>query len=99
MIKQTIDIDGYWKVIVVYHAFLGEPNTGFTYSDVRDKFSVVGISDTTSKDQLMNTIVHEAKHVQTAICRYYEVDEESEDAAYLIGYLVQKMYNVFKELI
>lgn len=99
MIKQEIDINGYWKITVVYHAYLGKPDTGFTYSDLRDKFSIVGISDVTSKSQLINTIVHEAKHVQTAICRYYEVDEDGEDAAYLIGFIVQKMYSVFKDLL
>jgi len=36
----------------------------------------------------MNTIVHEAKHVQSHICEYYNVPEDSEEAAYLIGYIV-----------
>ena len=30
MIRQDIDINGYWKVIVVYNAYLGKKNTGFT---------------------------------------------------------------------
>lgn len=33
------------------------------------------------------------------ICNYYNVPEDGESAAYLIGYLVMKMYNKFKELI
>lgn len=59
--------------------------------------SIVGISPTTSKEQLLNTIVHEAKHVQSHICRYYNVTEDSENAAYLIGYIIQKMYKGFKK--
>lgn len=52
-----------------------------------------------SQEQFLNTIVHEAKHVQSHICKYYEVDEDSEQAAYLIGYIVQNMHKVFKNMI
>lgn len=97
--RQNIDVNGYWKVIVVYNVYLGEPNTGFTQTDFSKRQSIVGISNVTNKSQLINTIVHEAKHVQSHICRYYNIDEDSEQAAYLIGYIVQKMYLKFKELL
>lgn len=97
--RQDIDIEGYWKIIVIYNAYLGDTDVGFTQTDFNKRRSIVGISKTTSKEQLLNTIVHEAKHVQSHICRYYNVDEDSEQAAYLIGYIVQKMYLKFKELI
>lgn len=97
--RQDIDVNGYWKIIVVYNVYLGEPNTGFTQTDFSKRQSIVGISNVTNKSQLINTIVHEAKHVQSHICRYYNIDEDSEQAAYLIGYIVQKMYLKFKELL
>lgn len=97
--RQDIDVNGYWKIIVVYNVYLGEPNTGFTQTDFSKRQSIVGISNVTNKSQLINTIVHEAKHVQSHICRYYNIDEGSEQAAYLIGYIVQKMYLKFKELL
>lgn len=97
--RQDIDINGYWKIIVVYNVYLGEPNTGFTQTYFSKRQSIVGISNVTNKSQLINTIVHEAKHVQSHICRYYNIDEDSEQAAYLIGYIVQKMYLKFKELL
>lgn len=97
--RQDIDVNGYWKIIVVYNVYLGEPNTGFTQTDFSKRQSIVGISNVTNKSQLINTIVHEAKHVQSHICRYYSIDEDSEQAAYLIGYIVQKMYLKFKELL
>lgn len=99
MIYQEIDINGYWKIIVVYNVFLGSKDTGFTKTDFSKQLSIVGISDTSSKEQLINTIVHEAKHVQSNICRYYKIPEDSENAAYLIGYIVQKMYDKFKFLL
>lgn len=99
MIRQDIDVRGYWKIIVLYNAYLGSKNTGFTYTDFHERKSIVGISSTSSQEQLMNTIVHEAKHVQSHICRYYNVEEDSEEAAYLIGYIVQNMHKVFRNMI
>ena len=99
MIRQDIDINGYWDIIILYNAFLGQNDTGFTYTDFSKRRSIVGISPTSSQEQFMNTIVHEAKHVQSHICRYYGVDEASEEAAYLIGYIVQRMHRVFKCMI
>ena len=95
MIRQDIDVEGYWKIIVVYNAKLGSEDVGFTYSDYNKRVSIVGISPTSSQEQLINTLVHEAKHVQSHICKYYNVPEDGEQAAYLIGYIVQKMHRVF----
>lgn len=99
MIRQDIDVNGYWNITIVYNAFLGQDDTGFTYTDYTKRRSIVGISPTSSQEQFLNTIVHEAKHVQSHICRYYNVSEDSEDAAYLIGYIVQQMHKVFKDMI
>lgn len=99
MIRQDIDINGYWKVIVVYDAYLGQKNTGFTYTDFNKRKSIVGISDTTSQEQFFNTLTHEVKHLQSHICKYYNVSEDSEEAAYLTGYVVQQMHKVFKNMI
>ena len=99
MIRQDIDINGYWKIIVAYDVELGQKDSGFTYTDFKRKQSIVGIGKSTSNSQLLNTIVHEAKHIQSHICKYYHINESGEDAAYLIGYIVQKMYKVFKDIL
>ena len=96
MIRQDIDINGYWKVIVAYNVWLGKRDTGFTHTDFNKKRSIVGISLTTSKEQFFNTLVHEIKHVQSHICMYYNVEEDSEAAAYLSGFIAQKMYKCFR---
>ena len=67
-------------------------NSGVTFSNPEFRTSVVCINKTTSREELINTISHEADHVQDTICKYYNVTLDSEDAAYLIGYLVGKMY-------
>ena len=67
-------------------------NSGVTFSNPEFRTSVVCINKTTSREELINTISHEADHIQDTICEYYDVPLDSEDAAYLIGYLVGKMY-------
>ena len=99
MIRQDIDIAGYWKIIVVYNATLGKKDVGFTYTNPSKRISIVGISATSSQEEFFNTMVHEAKHVQSHICDYYDVPEDGEQAAYLIGYIVQQMHKVFKNMI
>lgn len=99
MIRQDISVNGYWDIIVCYDVYLGQDNGGFTHTDFRKKLSIVGIGKVNSKKQLINTIVHEAKHIQSHICKYYNVPEDGEQAAYLIGYIVMKMYKCFKILL
>ena len=99
MIRQDIDINGYWTLIIVYDAYLGKKDSGFTYTDYNKRKSIIGISAASSQEQFLNTIVHEAKHAQSHICKYYDVEEDSEDAAYLIGYIVQQMHRVFRDMI
>lgn len=89
LVRHDIDVEGYWKVYVIYGVYLGSRDTGFTHSDFRKRRSIVGIARTTSRSEFWNTLVHELKHVQSDICMYYGVDEDSEDAAYLIGHLVK----------
>ena len=99
MIRQDINVNGYWDIIVCYNVYLGEDNAGFTHTNYGTRLSIVGIGLTTSKEQLMNTIVHEAKHVQSHICKYYDVPEDGEQAAYLIGFIVMRMFKMFKCLL
>lgn len=67
---------------------LTKENTGFTFSNSRYKMSIVCIGLASDISQFVNTAIHEAKHVQSHVCSYYDIDEDGEDAAYLIGYLV-----------
>lgn len=94
MIRYDFNIDGYWDVILCLNVYLREPNSGFTHSDLKHKVSIVGIGKATSKKQFFNTVVHEIKHLQSHICKYYNIDEDSEDAAYLIGYIAMRIYKV-----
>lgn len=92
MTRQLFHIKKYWTIAVCYNVDLGEINSGFTRTDFTKKLSIVCIGIADSSSEFLNTVVHEIKHVQSHICRYYNVPEDGEDAAYLIGYLALKMY-------
>ena len=53
MIRQDIDVDGYWTITVVYNVWLGERDTGFTHTNFDKKRSIVGISLATSQEQFL----------------------------------------------
>lgn len=78
---------------------LTKENTGFTFSNSDYKMSVVCIGPSSDLSQFVNTIIHESKHVQSHICSYYGIPEDSEDAAYLIGYIVQRMCKMFSKML
>ena len=73
-------------------------NTGMTYSDIDQKVSLVCIGRASSAEQFVNTVIHEAKHVQSHICLYYGIDEDGEQAAYLMGYIAQRMYRMLQKV-
>ena len=71
---------------------LKRKNIGFTFTNSDYKMSIVCIGEASSRSQFVSTVVHEAKHVQSHICSFYDIDEDSEEAAYLIGYIAKRMY-------
>ena len=82
----------------IYDKISYKLNYGVTFTNSRYRTSVVCINKTTTREELINTITHEADHVQDDICKYYNVPIDSEQAAYLIGYLVGKMYYASRSL-
>ena len=77
----------------------GAPNTGFIYTNYSTRQSLIVIGKATSSKEFIDTIVHEANHLQSHIATYYNLDEKGEEVSYLIGYVVKQMYRVFKKLI
>lgn len=77
----------------------GEYNTGFIYSNYIDKASLIVIGKADSKRQLINTIAHEANHLQSHIATVFNLDEKGEEVCYLIGYIMETMFKVFSKII
>lgn len=69
-------------------------NTGLSFTNTDLRMSLMCISDATSADQFVNTAIHEAKHIQSHVCEYYGIKQDSETASYLIGHIVQRMYKM-----
>lgn len=78
---------------------LRRKNTGFTFSNTEYKMSIVCIGEADNVGQFVNTAIHEAKHVQSHICQYYDIEEDTETAAYLIGHLVHQMYKMLEKIL
>lgn len=77
----------------------GQHNTGFIYSDFRKYQSIIVIGKGSSNGEVMNTIAHEANHLQSHIATVYDLDEKGEEVCYLIGTIIKNMYKVFRKII
>lgn len=71
-------------------SILSQPNTGMTISNNDLCMSVIFISDATDTSEWWDTALHEIYHTSNAIIDYYGVPYESEEAAYLMGYLTKE---------
>ena len=96
---SLIQLDCKKKDISKVFKNLQRKNTGFTFSNTEYKMSIVCISEATNVGQFVNTAIHEAKHAQSHLCEYYGIEENSEEAAYLIGHIVRRMYNMLSKFI
>ena len=72
-------------------------NSGFTFSRSELRMSVMVVAPASSEEQFMNTLVHEIDHLQAAICEYYDVEPRTEEAAYLQGYVMQRVFRALRD--
>ena len=70
---------------------LSNYNTGMAITNDYLKMSTIFISKASTPSEWWNTAIHELKHVADAIISYYDVEWDSEDAAYLTGYMTKKL--------
>ena len=68
----------------------------FTYTLADSNISIVGISETTSCNELTNSIVHELNHVKIAILEKFNIKYNGEEAAYLIGELAREAHKLIE---
>ena len=70
---------------------LDRENTGMCISRSDIRMSLVFIGNATGTEQFWDTCIHEMYHVACAIGDYYNVPYDSEDFAWLMGYLMRKL--------
>lgn len=68
----------------------GGKNGGFTFSNSNRRCSVVCTFNSQNLSQLMNTIFHEARHLERHICKSDAIDPYGERAGYLAGQIIQR---------
>lgn len=64
---------------------LDKKNSGFTFSNMTRRKSVVVIGNTTSGRQFLNTFIHELRHLTDHIAATLKINLSGEEAAYLAG--------------
>lgn len=67
-----------------------------TYNNLEKHTSVILFNRHKNKRDYINSLVHEAEHVKQAMLKAYDVKDVGEDPAYTIGYLVSRMWKVFR---
>lgn len=77
----------------------GKLNSGLCYSNYAKKRSVIVIAKTSSAEEFLNSMTHEASHACTHIASASFVDLRSEDYAYMVGDLCMAMYPKVKHLL
>lgn len=74
-------------------------NTGITYSNVRDRQTVMVIALTSSPDEFQNSWDHEKGHLCRHISKAFGIDPYGEEAQYLSGEVGQKMFPIAKRFL
>ena len=70
-----------------------------TCSNMENRVSVVIFNNHKSDADYLNSIVHEAEHIKQAMLKAYKVKDAGEPPAYTVGYLVMRMYEVFRKML
>lgn len=74
-------------------------NTGITYSNTRDRQTVMVIALTSSPDEFQNSWDHEKGHLCRHISKAFGIDPYGEEAQYLSGEVGQKMFPIAKRFL
>lgn len=82
----------------IYYTLSSGKAKAVTFSNTRQKCSIVLFNPHRTKRDYINSIVHEAEHVKQAVLEVYNVEDDGEAPAYTIGYIVGRMYGKFYKL-
>lgn len=77
----------------------GKRNNGITYSNTKERRTLVVIGRTSSAAQFQNSLDHEKGHLGQHISQALGIDPYGEEAEYLAGYVGQRMFEVAKMFI
>ena len=70
-----------------------------TCSNPERHISIVLFNRHDTVTDYIDSIVHEAEHIKQSMLKVYMVEDKDEPPAYTIGYLVSRMYPVFRKYV
>lgn len=73
-------------------------DTGMCYSNDRHH-TILVTSLTSCAQEFFNSLTHECRHLEQHIANQYGIDENSEEACYLMGDIMMALYPHCKELL
>lgn len=76
----------------------GNMNTGVTYSNFRDRKTVIVIALTSSAKEFAKSWRHECGHLATHICQALEIDPYGEEIQYIGDDIVEETWQCAKSL-
>lgn len=74
-------------------------NNGLTYSNEKNRLSVVVIGITTNAEEFANTYDHEKGHLVRHISQSLGLSPHGEEEQYIAGYISQRMFKVAKHFL
>lgn len=77
----------------------GEDNRGITFSNDKDRESIIVIGETTCPAQFSNSFDHEKLHLAMHIARVDDINPFSEELAYLAGEIGMETFPVAKQFL
>lgn len=77
------------------HLTQGSDERGLTYSNVKDRRSIVAIGLSTTHADMVNTVSHELFHVVAHICEKDGIDMLSEEPCYIMGTLIESVFEQY----
>lgn len=90
---DDIDCNGESLTEAYGHLLKDSNDRGLTYSNVKERRSVVAIGKSSDHASIVNTIAHELFHVVVHICSHDGIDLQSEKPCYIMGELCEKIFN------
>lgn len=75
------------------------PNVGFTYSNCKERRSLIIICRTSSFDEFLNSLTHENMHLCMHISETDNISPYSETPCYLMGDLTQSEADIIKHYV
>lgn len=100
IVKDLVAADSSNELIIeAYHMLKSGEAKAATFSNIHMHISIVLFNIHNSKEDYLNSIVHEAEHVKQAMLKAYNVEDKGESPAYTIGHILSRMYPIIKDII